>query len=69
LTQDYKYRFTNIVIDPAEVQPLTRWSLDDLRAAAYDTYSPEAASWVDKAAEVGTWWLGEQDRLWNVHGE
>ncbi|PVH90592.1 alkaline phosphatase-like protein [Periconia macrospinosa] len=69
LVKGYEYRFTNLDIDPAEVQPLVAWSLDDLRTAVHDKYDPEASSWVDKAAEVGEWWLQEQDRLWNIHGE
>ncbi|PVH90882.1 alkaline phosphatase-like protein [Periconia macrospinosa] len=69
LTKNYEYRFTNLDIDPAEVQPLVAWSLGDLRTAVHNKYDPEASSWVGKAAEVGNWWLQEQDRLWNNHDE
>ncbi|KAH7309228.1 sulfatase domain-containing protein [Rhexocercosporidium sp. MPI-PUGE-AT-0058] len=68
LAKDAEYRFTNHAIDPAEIKPLTGWTLDEIRLAVHDAYGPKVASWVDRAAEVGEWWLEEQDRLWNIHG-
>jgi hypothetical protein len=67
LVKDYKYRFTNLEMDPAEAQPLITWSLDNLRTVVHNKYDSEVSSWVSKAAEVGERWLQEEDRLWNIH--
>ncbi|KAL2062341.1 hypothetical protein VTL71DRAFT_6607 [Oculimacula yallundae] len=66
LVENNEFRFTNLDIDPNEVRPMVAWSLDELRRAVRDDHGFEASVWVGEAAEVGKWWVKEQDRLWNV---
>lgn len=65
LKNDIPYRFSHTILDPGERQPLEGWALGALQGVVSQTYGKEAAAWVAEAEKLGTWWVGEQKRLWN----
>ena len=56
-----EYRFINLDTDPRELEPLVSLFLKDLNVLVSDKYSAQVSVWVNKAAEVGGWWVREQD--------
>ncbi|KAF4502821.1 hypothetical protein FAGAP_977 [Fusarium agapanthi] len=59
-----QWRFTNLKNDPLELEPLEKWSLEQLVGGVRNLYGEEASKWVAQADAVSQWWARERKRLW-----
>ncbi|RSL40142.1 hypothetical protein CEP54_016184 [Fusarium duplospermum] len=64
LDQDSRYRFTDLNSDPLELEPLERWSMDELTSEAGSRHGVNASRWAVEAEAVARWWAAERKRLW-----
>jgi hypothetical protein len=61
-------RFTDISVDPYELDPLTAWTMDELRAQIKVRYGTRASSWAELAGDLGRWWVWNQREKWGYWG-
>jgi hypothetical protein len=59
-----QWRFTNLKNDSLELQPLEKWSMEQLVRDARTLYGEEASRWIVEADAVAQWWVLERKRLW-----
>ncbi|KAH7187255.1 alkaline-phosphatase-like protein [Fusarium oxysporum] len=59
-----QWRFTDLKNDPLELEPLERWSMEQLVGDARNIYGEEASQWLVQADAVAQWWASERKRLW-----
>ncbi|KAL9563974.1 hypothetical protein ACKAV7_011887 [Fusarium commune] len=59
-----QWRFTDLKNDPLELEPLEKWSLEQLVGDVRNLYGEEASQWVVQADAVAQWWAWERKRLW-----
>ncbi|KAH7186607.1 alkaline-phosphatase-like protein [Fusarium oxysporum] len=59
-----QWRFTNLKNDPLELEPLEKWSMEQLVGDVRNLYGEEASQWVVQADAVAQWWAWERKRLW-----
>ncbi|OAX79569.1 hypothetical protein ACJ72_06112 [Emergomyces africanus] len=63
LSGSHMFRFSHLTQDPNELDPLERWSLDELTKAVNRTHGQEAAKWAAEADSIGRWWAAEMRRF------
>lgn len=61
---NYEWRFTDITVDPHEEQPILSFDLDKLKDILETNQEPDAVRWVEEAAIVTRWWVGENHKRW-----
>jgi hypothetical protein len=61
-------RFTDTSLDPYEMNPLTAWTMDELRAQIKVRYGERASKWAQLAGELGRWWTWNQREKWGYWG-
>lgn len=59
LVNDVEWRFTDLKDDPNEMDPIMRFTLQDLAYIIQKKYSEEVLHWLYDAAYVANWWVGE----------
>ncbi|KAF4432399.1 hypothetical protein F53441_13836 [Fusarium austroafricanum] len=59
-----QWRFTDLKNDPLELDPLEKWSMEQLVGDVRNLYGEEASQWVVQADAVAQWWAWERKRLW-----
>jgi arylsulfatase A-like enzyme len=59
-----QWRFTDLKNDPLELEPLEKWSMEQLVGDVRNLYGEEASQWVVQADAVAQWWAWERKRLW-----
>ncbi|KGO39282.1 Alkaline phosphatase-like, alpha/beta/alpha [Penicillium expansum] len=64
LKPDAKWRFTDVVADPFELNPQEDLQLLFLVDVVRKEHGPEAVKWLSEAAHVAKWWVGENHRRW-----
>ncbi|KAJ5091918.1 hypothetical protein NUU61_006788 [Penicillium alfredii] len=64
LNSDGRWRFTNFVEDPFELEPLEENEADSLITTVEKKHGPDAANWLDEASQVATWWIDDNFRRW-----
>lgn len=60
----YEWRFTDLVEDPLEKNPLVSFELGSLMEMLGSENGTDKATWVEEAAVVTKWWAGENHRRW-----
>ncbi|KAL5361214.1 alkaline-phosphatase-like protein [Aspergillus floccosus] len=65
LIDDLEWRFTNIALDPHELQPVTDFNLVDLAKTLDAEYGVDAVNWLRDAAHIAEWWVREN---WRRYG-
>lgn len=56
---NYVWRFTDLTTDPHEANPTQSFDFDKFKNLVERSYGAQAAKWVDEAAFVTRWWVGE----------
>jgi hypothetical protein len=64
---DADWRFANTKADPSEETPLATTSLAELVWAVRKSHGGTAASWVDEAALMASWWVKDGRKRWLYH--
>ena len=64
LISDVEWRFTDLVRDPYELEPLLEFDLGSLARVLRKFYGDEVVQWVNDAAHVAEWWVKEYWRRW-----
>ncbi|KAF4331669.1 hypothetical protein FBEOM_14573, partial [Fusarium beomiforme] len=59
-----QWRFTDLKNDPLELDPLEKWSMEQLVGDVRNFYGEEVSHWVVQADAVAQWWAWERKRLW-----
>jgi hypothetical protein len=62
-------RFTDLSTDPHEWDPITAWTMDELRAQIKVRYGARASQWAQLAEEMGRWWVWDSRERWGYWGE
>ncbi|KAH7413724.1 alkaline-phosphatase-like protein [Phaeosphaeria sp. MPI-PUGE-AT-0046c] len=62
-------RFTDLSTDPHEWEPITAWTMDELRAQIKVKHGARASEWAILAEEMGRWWVWDQRERWGYWGE
>lgn len=67
LDMDVAYIFTDVRSDPLELDPVSKWTLDELLPAVEGRFGADAAGWAGEADAVARWWILERKRLWGYN--
>ncbi|KAK2791209.1 hypothetical protein FQN53_006047 [Emmonsiellopsis sp. PD_33] len=67
LSGDFMFRFTDLVTDHDEQDPLEKWTLPDLMHAVGKKHGEDAAKWAGEADAIARWWVKEMHRLYNYN--
>ncbi|EXL39072.1 hypothetical protein FOCG_18308 [Fusarium oxysporum f. sp. radicis-lycopersici 26381] len=59
-----QWRFSDLKNDPLELEPLEKWSMEQLVGDVRNLCGEEALQWVVQADAVAQWWAWERKRLW-----
>ncbi|CDM31346.1 hypothetical protein DTO013E5_8 [Penicillium roqueforti] len=62
LIPDVEWRFSNVEIDPHELQALQDFNLLDLMNMVLPEHGEDAVQWINDAAHVAKWWVEENWR-------
>jgi hypothetical protein len=62
-------RFTDLSTDPHEWDPITAWTMDELRAQIKVRHGARASQWAQLAEEMGRWWIWDSRERWGYWGE
>jgi arylsulfatase A-like enzyme len=62
-------RFTDLSSDPHEWEPITAWTMDELRAQIKVRHGERASQWAQLAEEMGRWWVWDSRDRWGYWGE
>jgi arylsulfatase A-like enzyme len=62
-------RFTDLSADPHELEPITAWTMNELRAQIKVRYGARASQWAQLAEEMGRWWVWDSRERWGYWGE
>ena len=69
LDHESQWRFTDLTSDRLELQPLERWSVEQLTKYVRTIHGEEAELWVTEADAVAKWWASERKGLWGYKGK
>ncbi|KAI1263499.1 alkaline-phosphatase-like protein [Xylariaceae sp. FL1019] len=65
LVQGEKWRYTDVVQDPDEVDPVLAFSLDTLVSLVGVQFGNETGQWIYEAVCVTEWWIKDNHLRWN----
>jgi hypothetical protein len=64
------YRFTDNSRDPNELAPVEDFSIEKLAQRLRKEHGDRSVTkWVIEAEKIGRWWVMEQRRRWQYHGD
>lgn len=64
LVSDVEWRFSDLSVDPDELEPISRFSLGDLATDLSKKYEKDVLDWLYEAAYVSNWWVEENWARW-----
>ncbi|KAJ5952846.1 uncharacterized protein N7479_011259 [Penicillium vulpinum] len=67
LRADGKWRFTDVVADPFELEPVDDHQILFLADVVLKKHGPEAVKWLNEASHVAKWWVKENHRRWHFN--
>lgn len=60
-----EWRFADLSTDPNELDPIVTFNWEDFLSTVSEEHGTSAVEWVEEAASVARWWLGQNRRLWH----